>query len=69
MKTYQKRINLTTKAWLAEWFNEYTIPRTRANTQVSYQRFVDVIKKYLGDIPLQELTSSDVQRVVFERYG
>lgn len=69
MKTYQKMINLTTKEWLDEWFNEYTIPRTRANTQVSYQRFVDVIKKYLGDIPLQELTSSDVQRVVFERYG
>ena len=68
MKTNLKKCNLTTAACLDEWFAQYVIPKTRANTQTCYKRFIDVINDYLGEIPLSELTSSDIQQMVFDKY-
>ena len=68
MKINRKKCNLTTAAWLDEWFAQYVIPKTRANTQTCYKRFIDVINDYLGEIPLSELTSSDIQQMIFEKY-
>ena len=68
MKTNLKKCNLTTAAWLDEWFAQYVIPKTRVNTQTCYKRFIDVINDYLGEIPLSELTSSDIQQLVFNKY-
>ena len=69
METELKKCGLTTGTWIDEWFNQYVTLQTRPNTQTCYKRFIDVIKNSLGRIPLSELTSSDIQQMIFEKYS
>lgn len=69
MKTTYNASNMTIGEWLDEWFRRYSVPRIRANTQVSYQRFIDITKSELGHIKLCELTIAEVQQMLFKRFS
>ena len=49
--------------WLDKWLNEYMIFTIKENTFRSYQRNIEnYIKKYIGNIPLSSLSTTDVQK-------
>ncbi len=58
----------TTKAdmpfgeWLTFWYEKYSKPNVRPNTQHGYERLMETyIRPKLGQVPLNKLTASDIQ--------
>ena len=54
---------ITLSEWLDKWLNEYMVFTIKENTFRSYQRNIEnYIKKYIGNIPLSSLSTTDVQK-------
>jgi len=50
--------------WLDKWLTEYKAPMIRASTAEGYRRYIDNhIKLYLGDKPITQVTTADVQKM------
>ena len=49
--------------WLSHWYQDYKKPNLRPNTQMSYERRIyQHIIPALGQIPLDKLTTGDIQQ-------
>ena len=49
--------------WLSHWYQDYKKPNLRPNTQMSYERRIyQHIIPALGEIPLDKLTTGDIQQ-------
>lgn len=57
--------HITVGEWMEKWFLVYAAPKLRENTQESYRKVITVIQRTLGCIRLEQLTSYDIQRVIF----
>jgi len=53
----------TVKRWVETWYEIYSRPHIRDSTRRFYERYIDRIIPALGDIPLQKLTSRDIQKL------
>ena len=54
---------MTLSEWLDKWLNEYMVFTIKENTFRSYQRKIEnYIKKYIGNISLSSLSTTDVQK-------
>ena len=55
---------MTLGAWLDKWLTEYKAPMIRKGTADGYRRTIDNhIKLYLGDKPITQVTTADVQKM------
>ena len=55
---------MTLGDWLDKWLSEYKAPMIRENTANGYRRYIDNhIKPYLGDKPITQMTTADVQKM------
>ena len=55
---------MTLGAWLDKWLTEYKAPMIRKGTADGYRRTIDNnIKPYLGDKPITQVTTADVQKM------
>ena len=55
---------MTLGEWLDKWLTEYKAPMIRKSTADGYRRYIDNhIKLYLGDKPITQLTTADVQKM------
>ena len=54
---------MTAAQWLDFWYQTYKKPNLRPNTQMSYERRIyQHIIPNLGPIPLNKLTTGDIQQ-------
>ena len=60
---------ITVGEWVTEWYETYSRPHLRENTQREYAYMVRIAKEELGRIRLDQLTNLDLQRVIFGRLG
>ena len=55
---------MTLGEWLDKWLTEYKAPMIRKGTADGYRRIIDNhIKLYLGDKPITQVTTADVQKM------
>ena len=55
---------MTLGEWLDKWLTEYKAPMIRKGTADGYRRTIDNhIKLYLGDKPITQVTTADVQKM------
>ncbi len=55
---------MTLGEWLDKWLGEYKAPMIRTSTADGYRRYIDNhIKPYLGDKPITQVTTADVQKM------
>ena len=55
---------MTLGEWLDKWLTEYKAPMIRKGTADGYRRTIDNhIKPYLGDKPITQVTTADVQKM------
>lgn len=55
---------MTLGEWLDKWLTEYKAPMIRKGTADGYRRYIDNhIKPYLGDKPITQVTTADVQKM------
>ena len=59
--------NMTVKDWLLRWFETYSKPKIREDTAISYNTMLQIAIDEIGRIPLDELTSFEVQHVINTR--
>ena len=60
---YQKCRDYTVETWVTTWLENYTKLNLRPSTYKTYQGFLkNHIKPQIGSIPLEKLTSLDLQR-------
>lgn len=57
--------HITVGEWMEKWFQVYSAPKLRENTQNSYRQVIAIIERTLGPIKLDQLTAYDIQRVLF----
>lgn len=60
---------ITVSQWLHKWLDVYKRPKLRENTLHSYIGIVDTCCKYLGDVKLEKLQSSDLQYIIYNVIG
>ncbi len=59
-----KAEDYTVEKWVNIWFELYSKPNIRENTQEYYRRFIDLhIIPHIGSIKLTKLTSRDIQKM------
>ncbi len=55
---------MTLGQWLDKWLTEYKAPMIRKSTVDGYRQYIDnYIKPYLGDKPITQVTTADVQKM------
>ena len=55
---------MTLGEWLDKWLTEYKAPMIRKSTAEGYRQYIDNhIKPYLGDKPITQVTTADVQKM------
>ncbi len=55
---------LTVGMWLDQWFETYSKPKVRPNTADGYEHMLGIAKREVGRLPLDGLTSFELQRIV-----
>ena len=55
---------MTTGAWLTQWFNTFYKPTVKASTAATTYTNLNKLIRALGDIPLQRLSTTDIQNFV-----
>ena len=58
---------MTVGVWLDRWFDTYSKPHIRQNTAAGYQIMLDIAKKYVGKLDLENLSSFDLQNIINKR--
>ena len=58
---------LNVGGWLDRWFDTYSRPHIRQNTAAGYLLMLDIAKEYVGKLPLESLSSFDLQNVINKR--
>ncbi|MBQ1868803.1 site-specific integrase [Selenomonas sp.] len=58
---------ITTGQWLIKWFETFSRPKIRENTQQSYRYILQIAIEEVGQIKLDKLTDVDLQGVIFGR--
>lgn len=54
----------TTGSWLDTWFSSYYCVGTKQSTQASTHNDINVLKGYIGSIPLQKLNTEHIQAMI-----
>lgn len=59
------KANMPFGEWMEYWYENYSKPQLRLNSQRSYEGFIRLyILPKLGDIPLNKLTANDIQQFI-----
>ena len=63
VRPVQVRSDMTFRDWLDYWYQNYSKPRLRQTTQLSYEGWIyNHLIPGLGDIPLNQLTQAELQQ-------
>ncbi|WP_033169792.1 tyrosine recombinase XerC [Selenomonas sp. ND2010] len=60
---------MTTRDWLLKWYEVFSKPKIRGNTQQLYRRIITIANEEVGNIKLDKLTDIDLQEIIFRRLG
>lgn len=61
---FSKRGQYTVGQWLDLWYENYAVLKVRASSHQTYRGYIqNHIKPYIGDIPLEKLTSLELQKL------
>lgn len=67
-KEFVEPLKITVGEWMTEWLETTVKPSSRPHTYKSYETTIRKhLKPALGDIPLQQLTATDIERYHAER--
>lgn len=54
---------ITLGEWVERWLEKYAAPTVRENTLIGYKRHIEYILPILGDKPVRQITTTDVQKM------
>lgn len=54
----------TVRTWLSAWMNTYKVGKVRDNTVAGYQNNINHLNARIGDIPLEKLTTDQIQKAL-----